>query len=232
MIPDMRHHQYADLFPMLDRLDASTLADAIKTEGLLHPIVLLDGQILDGRNRYRACQELNIKPKFVEYRGSDPLGFVIAMNLRRRHLTESQRAMVAAKIATLRHGQKTSDAQICATETQSNAGDQLKVSRRSVQSAREVIDHGTAELADAVESGDVPVSVAAEVSRLSEYEQNAVVNAGPDAIRRAAAEIREKKRRDNERAHDNATKAFSKWVDKYRFLGDDDLRDIISEVLK
>jgi hypothetical protein len=70
------------------------------------PITLHEGKILDGRNRHRACEIAGVFPAFVEYIGADPLGFVVSHNLHRRHLTESQRGMVAAKLANLEDGQR------------------------------------------------------------------------------------------------------------------------------
>jgi hypothetical protein len=91
-------HPYCTLFPACTEEELQTLTDDIRQNGLLDPVVLLDGKILDGRNRDTACAMLGIDPETIEYAGDDPLGFVLSKNLHRRHLNESQRAMVASKI--------------------------------------------------------------------------------------------------------------------------------------
>ncbi len=53
---------------------------------------------MDGRNRFKACEELGVKPEFLEYAGNNPLSDVISWNLKRRHLSESQRAIIAANV--------------------------------------------------------------------------------------------------------------------------------------
>ena len=77
-----------------------------RTLGLHEPIWLYEGQILDGRNRYRACQELGIPCPTRVYEGQEPLAFNLSLNLHRRHLNESQRAMVAERLATLPEGRR------------------------------------------------------------------------------------------------------------------------------
>jgi len=73
------------------------LADDIKTNGLQQPIELLDGQIIDGRNRYLACQMAGVEPAYVTPEIHDAVIYIISRNLHRRHLTPSQKAMVAAR---------------------------------------------------------------------------------------------------------------------------------------
>jgi hypothetical protein len=88
-------HPLADIIPaMSDSEYQDLLADIKGPHGLLEPITLFEGKVLDGRHRLRACEEAGIEPKFDEYKGSDPAAFVLAKNVKRRHLTTSQIAMV------------------------------------------------------------------------------------------------------------------------------------------
>jgi hypothetical protein len=89
---------------MLDEKAAKELAADIRSNGLRHAIVTYNGAILDGRNRYLACLAAGVEPRFKEYEGDNPLGYVTSLNLLRRHLNESQRALVAAKIADMGQG--------------------------------------------------------------------------------------------------------------------------------
>ncbi len=102
----MKAHAYADLFPLLDGPELQSLADDIAANGLREKIWLYEGKILDGRNRWAACKLAKVEPQTREYRGSDPLGLVVSLNLKRRHLNESQRGMIAARLATLKLGAK------------------------------------------------------------------------------------------------------------------------------
>lgn len=98
-------HEYADLLPLLRQKDLEELAEDIKAHGLLAPITLLDGKILDGRNRYRACVLVSVKPKFRVFPADDdPISFITSVNVKRRHMTTGQRAMFAAKVAGLKPG--------------------------------------------------------------------------------------------------------------------------------
>jgi hypothetical protein len=101
------------------------------------------------------------------------VSFVVSLNLVRRHLSESQRATVADKLTTLKHGQR-ADASIDASVTQPEAADLMNVSRASVQRARKVRESGDALLIAAVESGEVTVSAAAKhVAAVTRYPDKA-----------------------------------------------------------
>jgi hypothetical protein len=101
------------------------------------------GLIIGGRNRYATCEKIGIEPLTRPYAGPDLVSYVISLNLRRRHLDESQCALVAAKLATLQLGSnqystKTEDAQICVPISQPDAAKLVNVSRRAVQHAAAV----------------------------------------------------------------------------------------------
>ncbi len=72
--------------------------------------------------------------------------FVISLNLKRRHLSEEQRAMVAGRLANLKEGRPQKTAPIGAVVSQPDAAELLNVSRRSVQRAVAVQRDGTPDL--------------------------------------------------------------------------------------
>lgn len=97
-------HPLASLFQLTDGEAYTALVEDIRAHGLNHPIVLYQGMILDGRNRYRACLDAGVPVRTVEYEGDDPWAFVCSENLRRRHSSESQSAMGATRLAKLPKG--------------------------------------------------------------------------------------------------------------------------------
>lgn len=192
-------HPLANIFPLLEGAELDALVDDIRANGVREPVWLLDGQILDGRNRYRAAQLAGVKAPTTEYQGDDPMGFVISLNLHRRHLNESQRAMVAAKVATLTHGGDRRAVQAAnlpvETPTQAEAAAMLNVGERSVRAAAKVRDEGTPELVAAAEQGLIAVSQAAHIATRPEDEQRAIVervSAGEKPVAAARAVLKER----------------------------------------
>jgi len=172
---DLRFHPAADIFPLLYDTELAGLTADIATHGLREPIVLHpDGSILDGRNRYRACQAAQVEPSYETWDGQgSAVEFVISLNLHRRHLNESQRAMVAARVATLEQGART-DLASKEAKSQPEAAEALNVSRASVQRAVEVLAHGAPELITEVEQGRMNVSLGAKIARTPKKTQRRI----------------------------------------------------------
>lgn len=172
-------HELCKIFPPMPDDQFASLVDDIRENGLRNPIVIFENKVLDGRHRYRACLELNRQPVSVIYDGSDPLGFVISHNLNRRHLDESQRAMIAARLANLKGaGRPSKEIAQNNAITGSDAAAKMNVGRRNVVNAKKVLKEGTQQLADAVDSGKIAVTVAAKIATL-DHDQQAQVIADP-----------------------------------------------------
>src|SRR5262245_36221132 len=90
MAKTLSSHPVAALFPDLNPTDFAALKEDIRKHGVKVPILLHGGQILDGRQRYRACQELGVRCPFVEWNGHDPWLEVQSRNLLRRQLAKEQ----------------------------------------------------------------------------------------------------------------------------------------------
>lgn len=89
-------HPFADAFPYVSEEETLELAQDIEANGLHHPIVLFENEILDGRNRLRALAKTNLTSVPVEeYLGDDPVGYIISLNLLRRQLSTGQKAVLA-----------------------------------------------------------------------------------------------------------------------------------------
>jgi hypothetical protein len=93
-------HSVANIFPLMTTIELDALKQDIKKNGLREPIYLFQDKIIDGRNRYLACLEIGINPKFRIYDGheADLIDFVISLNLHRRHLNLSQKACLSVEI--------------------------------------------------------------------------------------------------------------------------------------
>lgn len=188
-------HPLANIFPMIDDEAFPSFKADIETNGLLEPIIMLDGMILDGRNRHKAVMEIGDRGllSWVEWGAYckensldiTPLDYVISKNMARRHLTESQRSMSAARATTMKQGERTDlkKGPLDNTEPSANlrnvsAGDaanMFKVSERSVSSANRVINDGVERLKELVDQGKVVVSVAEELARLAKGEQEKIL---------------------------------------------------------
>lgn len=176
----MEFHEAANIFP-LDEDSLPALAADIGEHGLKVPIETLDGKILDGRRRFKACAIAGVEPEFRAVKTKDPVAYVLSLNLHRRHLNESQRGMIAARAANLSQGgdRRSEDFKVptgtLKNTTAAEAADRLDVGERTVKRARKVIAKGTESVVAAVDDGKLPLRVAEKIVDLPEQEQEKTV---------------------------------------------------------
>lgn len=194
---DKDFHPVANIFPLMSGDELQGLVDDINLHGLREPIWRHDGKIIDGRNRFTACLKAGVTPRYQEWDGVGSLvEFVVSLNLHRRHLNESQRAMVASKLANLGRGERADrardvadrdDAKASSTvppTTIPQAASSLNVSEDLVYRARTVRANAEPEIVEAVESGKLTLGGAVSV-----------MNEEPAEQRRIAAKARASKKK-------------------------------------
>jgi len=175
---DLTHHPLAEIFPLMEGEEFDALVKDIEDNGLREPITLYEDKILDGRNRYRAVVKAKLQFKlkdenFRPYTGSDPLGFVVSANLHRRHLTESQRALIATNLVTTKLGDNQFNKP---GVTNKQAATMLGVSEATVKMAKDVAAKATPEIKEKVQKGELRLAAAKEVIKKPQEEQAAELN--------------------------------------------------------
>lgn len=185
-------HPAADAFPLMEGDEFDALVADVKAHGFRHAVVLeADRDVLvDGRNRIRVGKKLGIDPPITRLGPKvDVLKYIVSTNVHRRHLTESQRAHVAAILATLTHGanQHTrKGGKLIDTPTQAAAAKLMGVSERLVRDARRVIDQGDDATIESVKNGRIKVSAAADLSKLPKAQQRSIV----EKVTKGGGEVR------------------------------------------
>jgi ParB-like chromosome segregation protein Spo0J len=156
-------HPVSELFPLMEGPDFEALVADIREHGLQEPVVRHpDGSILDGRNRFLACQRLGLPCPQVDWTGEPgtEIQYVVSANMRRRHLTAGQRAMIATGIAKLPQGVRQIGTR-ADEPTQAQAAGMLAVSTRAVGLAAKIQDEAPPEAVEAVKNGEMSLREAA-----------------------------------------------------------------------
>lgn len=181
-LPTFEPHPLAERFPLIEGAEFDELVADIKKNGLMNPVIMYQGKVLDGRNRVMACQEAGVEIRHRPWDGTcgTALAFVVSRNVLRRHLTSSQRAVWAVslldderkaaserlestqakpgeKVGAKGSGKKT---RALAGRARDQAGRAVGVSGSSVAKAERLVRENP-ELADAVARGDMTLGQAA-----------------------------------------------------------------------
>lgn len=203
-VDDLKEHPQANLVPDMDPDMWEAFLEDIRVRGVTTPIKVCRTRIIDGRNRVRAYKQLHVEliPCIQEeMTDKEQLDEMIKAALLRRHLNESQRAMLAARLkpayakaASAREKSGKADPRDNCPQGRAadQAGDAVGVSGKSVQRAEKVIANGSAALQAAVVAGEVPVSAAAAIVELPKAEQTKAVKNG--TVSEVAKEVKETKK--------------------------------------
>jgi N6-adenosine-specific RNA methylase IME4 len=163
-----QYHPLAELFPMMNESEFASLRSDMRVHGYDadSPVILFDGKILDGRNRHEAALAEGLAPVYRDYTGDQPLEYVLRCNLKRRHLTESQRAIVAGRIANMSAGRPSNNSANLQSYpvSQAAAAEMMGVSTRTVASAK-AVERTAPELLEKIASGEMSVHEAQGVIR-------------------------------------------------------------------
>lgn len=170
-------HSLADAFPLITGEAFDELKKDIETHGQLEPVVMFEGKILDGRNRWRAMQELGLPHRETKLdKDVDPVAYVWSKNAVRRQLTPAQKALAASKLVTAKHGgQSAADTD---KTTVAKAAEMAGVGERSVKRAKRVLEQGAPEVVSAVESGELDLTNAAAIAAKPKELQSKLMEGG------------------------------------------------------
>jgi hypothetical protein len=200
----------ADSFPMMDGVSYDELVRDIQEHGLLDPVIMFEGMILDGRNRKKACQELGLPAREVQYEGDDPQAFVWGKNAVRRQLDGPGLKLAAARLSDAGVGRpsvinvSTQSPGVTGTgaapkgapigekrpRTRKEVAELTGVPARQIDKAKKILKSGTPKVIKAVESGDLALDAAERLSRKPKEEQDKIMELPPELVAKAVPDPR------------------------------------------
>ena len=210
----LTQHPLSAAFPAMQVDEFQELKDSIEVNGVLNPVTVLDGMVLDGWHRYKAATELDMDCPMVALGDIDPRDFVLAQNKARRNLTASQRADVVTSVyawvvssGVNQHTVKTGG-EVTSPPLKTNAemAEIAGTTPRTIQHAKAVHSGAVPAVQDAVKAGAVSVETAAAMARLPVATQHAIAAQGPDVMR-AAAKVQRKSGTSSTEHGDHAPKS-------------------------
>lgn len=163
----LEQHPLSAAFPPMSHTEFESLCENIREHGQRPgmEVVIFEGKVLDGWHRHNACYEVGLVPRTILFAGKDPVEFVKAMNLHRRHLSASQRA--AAVVACNEwhdRGESKSEpgADLPKKVTTAEMAKEAEVSTRTIEHAKAAQRAG---MGEAVRDGEISAKEAAEVAK-------------------------------------------------------------------
>ncbi len=203
----MKFHEAACIFTTMTEMQIESLAKDIETNGLIVPISVMDGRIMDGRNRWMACSKISKTPKTIIVNPTDPIAYVLSMNRERRHLDDGQAAMTGARGKELNErqakermqaggGDKKSGKDNCPHpisnkgQARDKASEAVGVSDRQVDRPSKALTLESKALIEACDKGEMAVSAVAKLAVLPKAIQSEVIKQARMRRWRASRDLR------------------------------------------
>jgi ParB-like chromosome segregation protein Spo0J len=174
-----QQHPLSAAFPSMTPEEYQSLKDSIDVNGVLNPITIHEGMVIDGWHRYKAAMELGMDCPETELDDwVDPKEFVLAQNKNRRHITMSQLAMATAAVYDwISVGRPNNSAMMAPlNKTNDELAEISGTSKRTIARAKAVIKDATPEVQNAVKSGKIGLYKAQEISKLPKEKQGAAID--------------------------------------------------------
>lgn len=160
--------------------DFQSLKDSIEVNGVLNPVTIFDGQVIDGWHRYTAANELSIECQTVELGDVDPRDFVLAQNRARRHVTQAQLALATTAVYAWKPVGNPAFSQLdteCPIgKTNAELSKISGVHANTIKQAKAVQTKAAPEVVEAVKRGEIGLPKAAAISKLPKDQQVAAIN--------------------------------------------------------
>jgi ParB-like chromosome segregation protein Spo0J len=174
-----QQHPLSAAFPPMTPEEFQSLKDSVNENGVLNPITIYEGMVLDGWHRYQAALELGMECPEAELDDwIDPKEFVLAQNKNRRHITASQLAMATTAVyewyPSHRPNKGAGPAHL--SKTSEELAEIAGTSKRTINQAKSVLRNASPEVQEAVKSGKIGLEKAQKISKLPKDEQAAAID--------------------------------------------------------
>ena len=172
-------HPLSAAFPPMTPEEFQSLQSSINENGVLNPITIYEGMVLDGWHRYQAALELGMDCPEAELDDwIDPKDFVLAQNKNRRHITAAQLAMATTQVYDWFPANRPNKSALNAelSKTTAELAEISGTSKRTIEQAKSVLKNASPEVKDAVKSGKIGLYKAQEISKLPKDKQAAAID--------------------------------------------------------
>lgn len=198
-------HPICIILPQAAPPDLGRLTQNIKANGLLEKIVLYEGKILDGRNRYLASQQAGVEltaynfQDFEDIRETmapdsplrDPISYVMAENLNRRNLTKGQIAQYIVEFEKFRKiGRPKKGVPGTGIRSNSQVAKDNDISEATIHRAKRIDKLGNKKVAAAVKEGTISQKDGEKIAKFPKPKQERLAAQGPAAMKASVAPSR------------------------------------------